>query len=435
MMVEGIEKAIAAPARRRYFIFFLLFLMVMINYIDRANLSIAGPEMAKEFGWSLSLLGVALSALFWVYAPGLLLWGAALDIIGTRRGYTAGMLIWSIASVLTGAITGFGTLLAARCALGAGEAVLPSTCAKVVREWAPARERGWATGLFTAGYFAGPAIGFPICAWLVGIVGWRMMFYILGGITFLFLFVWLLFYRGPENATWLSQTERDKILRERNDTHIGPTGESAPITRLQLLGHRTTWGLVIAQAAAVFTQYLFLTWLPGYLLRAQHLDLKQVGGFSALPFIVALFVTIALGRFSDAKLAHGRRERGGRRLYVVIALLASTAILLIPLTSNFAIIMLLMSISLSGSACTLAMNIALASDLLVNPRYGGLLFGLIGTGSNAVSLLSPIITGLVAQATGDFVGAFLVAGTFSLVSIVSVLWLVKRPIGTVEECQ
>ena len=305
-----------------------------------------------------------------------------------------------------------------------GDAV--SLC-QVVREWTPARERGLGVWSFTAGYHAGPAIGFPICAWLVSSFGWRAMFYILGGATFVFFFVWLFFYFRPEDAKWLGEDERKMILAERNSAAL-QTSTGPSMTRLDLLRHPTTWGLVIAQATSTYTQYMFRTWLPGHLLRAQHLDLKQAGAYSAIPYVTALLASIAFGWLSDRLLSAKTRDRGGRRIYVVLSMLASTAILLVPATDNFALIMFLLAVALAGSGCTLTSNVSLANDMLVDPKYGGLLFGLLGIGSNCLALLAPIVTGVVAQVTGDFAGAFLVAGTLSAIGITCVLVLVRKPI-------
>lgn len=416
--------------RRRYAVMLLLLMLVTINYMDRANLAIAGPQIAHEFGWGPGVLGVVFSALFWVYPPGLLLWGALLDLIGTRVAYAAGLLIWSLASVFTGTITGLGSLLGARIALGVGESVMPSGSAKVVREWSPARERGLATGMFTAGYYAGPAIGFPICAWLAAALGWRAMFYALGSLSLLFFVVWLIVYQRPEKAKWLGRSERDMIVAERDSAALRASMPSnVPMTRRQLLRHPTTWGLVIAQASSTYTQYLFLTWLPGYLLHSQGLSLTQAGGWGSLPYVVALVASIAFGWYTDRRLSGGARDRGGRRIYVVVSMIASTAILLVPLAHNFGLVIGLMAISLAGSGCTLTTNVSLAHDMLVEPKVAGLLFGTLGLGSNCLALFSPVITGLVVQHTNEFSGAFIVAGVLSVIGILCVLLLVRKPIS------
>ena len=426
---------LASVGHRRYWINLLLLVLVTINYIDRANLAVAGPMMAKEFGWSLSLLGVALSALFWFYTPCLLAWGAILDVVGTRVSYAVGLFIWSLASIATGTINGFGALLGMRWALGLGESVMPSASAKIVREWAPAQERGMAIGIFTAGYYAGPAVGFPLCAWLIASFGWREMFYILGGATLLLFGLWLAVYWPPERAKWLRADEREMILAERGGVPAGPASAQRPMKRTDLLRHSTTWGLIAAQATSTYTQYLFLTWLPGYLLRAQHMDLKQAGKWGSVPYVVALFASIAFGWYSDKRLDANSRSLGKRRFHVVISLIACTAILAVPLFHSLGVIIFLLAISLAGSGCTLTTNIALANDMLIDPKYAGLLFGLMGIGANVLALLSPMVTGLVAQHTGSFAAAFLVAGTLSVFGIACVLLLVRKPITALKNVQ
>jgi ACS family glucarate transporter-like MFS transporter len=361
----------------------------------------------------------------------LLGWGALLDVIGTRAAYAVGLFIWALASVVTGGINGFGALLGCRWGLGLGESVMPSASAKIVREWSPANERGFSTGVFTAGYYAGPAVGFPLCAWLVASLGWRAMFYILGGATFLLFFLWLAVYWPPERAKWLRADERDMILAQRGSAPAVTTTRT--MTRADLLRHRTTWGLIAAQATSTYTQYMFLTWLPGYLLRAQHMDLKQAGAWGSVPYIAALLASIAFGWYSDKRLDANSRSLGKRRAHVVISLIACTALLAVPLFHSLGAILLLLAISLAGSGCTLTTNVALANDMLVDPKYAGLLFGLMGIGSNLLALLSPIVTGVVAQLTGGFAAAFLVAGTLSVFGIGCVLLLVRKPITAVME--
>ncbi len=424
----AVQERPLSAGRQRYWVMLLLLVLVTVNYIDRANLSIAGPEMAKEFGWSLARLGFAFSAMFWVYTPMLLVWGAGIDVIGTRMGYAIGLFIWAVASIATGTINGFGTLLGARWALAIGESVAPPACAKVVREWAPIRDRGWSSGAFTAGYYLGPAVGYPICAWLVSSFGWRTMFFVLGGLTLLFVLLWLAVYWPPERARWLRDAERQLILSERDSAVLSAASPRGTMTRGDVLRHPTTWGLVVAQAVSTYTVYLFLMWLPGYLLHTQHINLMQAGIYSTLPYIVALIACIAYGWFSDRALDTASIDRGGRRRYVLAAMIANLAILLVPAVHNFGLIIALLAVSLAGSGCTLTANVALANDMLVDPRFAGLIFGLLGIGSNIVGLFAPIATGLVAQFTGGFGAAFLIAGTITAAGIACVLLLVRSPI-------
>jgi ACS family glucarate transporter-like MFS transporter len=403
--------------------------MVTINYIDRANLAIAGPMMAKEFGWSLTVLGFALSSIFWVYTPGLLFWGAILDVIGIRAAYAIGLVIWAVASVCTGFVNSFNTLIMARWAVGFGEAISPPASSKTVRVWMPARDRGFATGTFTAGYYLGPAIGFPLIATLVGAYGWRLMFVILGVATLVFLGLWLLLFSKPEESKWLSPEERDYIVRERDSTgQREVAGSVSHMSRADVFRSPTTWGLVLASGSAAYTIYVYLTWLPSYFLNVQHFNLAKSGWYSAIPYVVATAACFIVGRFTDRSLDAGRMERGGRRRYLIASMACSCSILLVPVVHNLWVILGLLALTLSGSSCTLTTNIALANDVMPNPKYAGLLFGITGVCSNALALLAPIFTGIIAQATGGFEGAFLLNGGICVVAIVGVLILVRGPI-------
>jgi MFS family permease len=428
-MANSDSASLEPVGRKRYIVVFLLLAMVTINYVDRANLAIAGPLMAKEYGWSLTTLGFALSSVFWVYTPGLLLWGTLLDIIGIRLSYAIGLAIWSLASICTAFIGGFGSLIGARFALGLGESVSPPGSSKAVREWMPASDRGFATGVFTAGYYLGPAIGFPLIAWLVGAYGWRMMFIILGVATLFFLVIWLLLYFPPDRAKWLSDAERRLILTQRDSTvQRESVASTAALTRGDVFRNRTSWGLVLASASAAYTMYVYLTWLPSYFLNVHHMNLAKSGWYSAFPYIIATIACLIVGRFSDRTLTTERMNRGGRRRFVVISMIATAAILLVPLVSDLNLILVLLAITLSGAACTLTTNIALANDLMPDAKYAGSLFGLMGVCSNFLALLAPIFTGIIAQATGGFSGAFLLAGCITAVAIVGVLVLVRGPI-------
>ncbi len=155
----------------------------------------------------------------------------------------------------------------------------------------------------------------------------------------------------------------------------------------------------------------------------------QAGIVSTIPYLVALVAGIAFGWLSDRRLDAARIDRGGRRGYVLVAMIANLAILLVPLAHSLPLIIPLLALSLAGSACTLTANVALANDMLVEPKFAGLLFGLLGIGSNALGLFAPIATGFVAEFWGGFAAAFLLAGTITAAGIACVLFLVRRPIA------
>ncbi len=419
-------------SNRRWWIPVFLFLICALNYVERVNLSVAGPLMAKAFHWTPVVLGFAFSSWLWIYTPCLLLSGWTSDHIGSKLTYAIGLAVWTVGAIATGAINSFGQLIGARLVLGVGESVTPPVQSKISREWAPARERGVFVGMFTAGYYAGPALGIPLAALAVRAWGWRTSFYVLGGSTILFLIAWLIFFWIPEKAWWLPSQERAYILAERN----APSGmklagvDPSAITRAVVFRHRSTWGLVVTQAAAAYSIYFFLTWLPGYLTIARHMQLGALGLFGSLPYVVAAVAAVLVSLYSDRSLKPEQLSAGGRRIATGVLLLISAFILAVPFVDNIWAIEGLISLSMVGAGTALSLNVALANDLTVNPAVAGFLFGILGTGSNVFAILAPIITGFIVQTTGSFNLAFVLDGVVMIAGALSAFLITRHPIAS-----
>src|SRR6202040_1269465 len=221
----------------RFYIAALLFLNLFINFMHRINLSVAAPAIARDFGWDAGKMGLLFSSYQWTYCLFLLLWGWMSDRIGTRWVNGLSVAIWSVAGMLTGVAATFGSMLATRLALGAGEAASFPTSGKVIRQWFPAKERGLATAIFNAGSFAGPAFSAPLVAWLLLKEGWRVSFMITGSLGFVWVILWLKFFRPPSDCSWLPEEERKYILAQtdsRAKAAAPPKG-----TLLRLMGRKT----------------------------------------------------------------------------------------------------------------------------------------------------------------------------------------------------
>ncbi len=147
--------------RRRYWVYFLLFLFNVICYLDRINMSVAGKPIAVEFGLTPIQLGYLFSSFLWAYVVMMLPSGRMVDSLGAHRLAAIGATFWSIAQMLTGLTTGFVAMLIARLGLGAGEAPTFPVSYRGVRDWAPFSERGLAVGLIQAGTLFGPALSAP----------------------------------------------------------------------------------------------------------------------------------------------------------------------------------------------------------------------------------------------------------------------------------
>src|SRR5215212_2557216 len=201
---NGVSSAENAPAARphaghvRWVICGLLFLATTINYIDRQVLGILAPTLQKEIGWNEVQYGYIVTAFQAAYALGLLVVGRVLDIIGTKLGYAAALIFWSLAAMahaLARTPFGFGM---ARFGLGLGEAGNFPAAIKTVAEWFPKRERAFATGIFNSGSNVGAILAPAIVPWIALTWSWRAAFLITGAIGFLWLILWWWLYQPPE---------------------------------------------------------------------------------------------------------------------------------------------------------------------------------------------------------------------------------------------
>ena len=409
----------------RTWIYILLVTACSINYIDRVVLSVSAQPISKEFGISTIQLGYLFSAFLWSYLVFVLPWGIYVDRVGTRRATTVGMGIWSAATLLTGASWNFGSAFASRLLMGFGESSTYPAGGRAIREWMPAGERGFATTVFNCGGYIGPALGSVLMSYLVSDLGWRGAFFCAGGIGFLWLIFWSLVFRQPEEATFIGEEERAKILRERGGKAV--PGQSAPMAAL--LKCKSMWGVFITQGCAVYTVYLFLTWLPSYLQATRGLTLLKTGLYTAIPYAVAVPGTILIGALSDRLLRDVGVTSGRRRLMVVIMLLCSSGILLTPWITETWILLALFSVSLTSIGSAVGLNITLTNDLLTNPGNAGRANGFLVTGGNLFGVLAPIITGYVISGTGSYDWAFVVAGLLLLCGAVACLTMTREPIS------
>ena len=412
--------------RRRYWVYFLLFVFNVICYLDRINMSVAGKSVAQEFGLSPVQLGYLFSSFLWAYVAMMLPSGHLVDKYGAHRLAALGAGFWSVAQMLTAATTGFGTIILARLGLGAGEAPTFPVSYRAVRDWAPAGERGLAVGLIQAGTLFGPAMSAPFVAWLIAALSWRWSFVITGGVGLLWVGVWYALVSTPEKTSWLPEPERRLILAER---HAGAPVAQGGVGYRGLLRSPSAWGLAISQGCAVYSVYLYLSWLPNYLQTERHLSIVNSGLFTAVPFLVGGVVIILTNWIGDRILTPATRPTGARRIVVVACLLLCSIGAAIPFVDSLGgvVILTILPVAFGGTAS--AVNAALANDLLRSQADSGRAFAFMVLGGNVFGLLAPIVTGYIVQATGSFSSAFVLAGALSFAGAAASFLLTRHTLG------
>jgi MFS family permease len=413
--------------RRRYWVYGLLFLMNAISYTDRVNMSLAGRPISEEFHLTPVTLGYLFSSFLWAYVLMMLPGGRLIDTLGAHRVATICSAVWSVAQICTGLAGNVWFMLVARLGLGIGEAPVSPISYRSVREWGPHTEHGTAIGAIQSGSLIGPALGSPIVAWLITIVSWRGSFYITGAVGLAWALIWTLIVSTPERTKWLPNAERQKILAER---HVGePPPASGGIGYLGLLRSPTMWGVAISQGCAVYSLYLYLSWLPNYLQTARHVSMMASGFFTSVPFLVGAVMIVVVNWIGDRMLTPATLRGGRRRVVVVTCLILAAGGVFIPYVESLPVVILLTILPITFGNTASAVNAALTSDLLRSPADAGRAFAFLVLGGNVFGLLAPIVTGYIVELTGTFDSAFFVAGVLALFGAAVSLLMTHHTIG------
>jgi ACS family glucarate transporter-like MFS transporter len=433
----SMPKQMSAPAYtrslwtgKRFYIVVFLFFNMFINYMDRINLSVAAPTISKIFKWDSATMGWIFSCYLFTYMIFLIPWGRATDKYGSRKVGAVSMVLWSLGGMASGATVGFASMLAARLGLGIGEAASFPICGKAVRQWFPASERGLATAIFNAGTFAGPALSAPIVAWLVLQTGWRMSFMITGAMGIIWAILWYAFYRAPAECTWLPEDERKYLLSQTvapakaGAAQPGPTKGALGL----LLSRKTMWGQFLTQGCCAYTMYLFLAWLPSYMVRERHMDLMKASWFTAMPYLLSVVFGILIGKLSDSILTPEAVKQGKRRTLLIVFILLSSVVLLTNLVSNQWVVVVLIAVALTSISSALTLNIAMCNDLVWDPSMAATALGFQILGGNSLGFLAPILTGYIVKATGSFNSAFILAGCLLFLGATTSLTMTRRPL-------
>jgi sugar phosphate permease len=403
----------------------LLGVGVLINYFDRINLSVAAPQLKAAFNLSPAEMGLLFSAFFWPYALLQVPAGVVLDRFGVTRLGRWGAFLWAVASTVTAFASGFGGIFAARAMLGIAEAPGFPVSAKATGYWFPRKERALATAIFDAAAKFSNVIGVPLVAVVVVGMGWRWGFGVTAALSFAYFVAFFLIYRDPSQDTKLSEAERRYIV-EGGATPEGTASASVFAMLGYLLKKSKVWGLTIGFAAYGYSFYLFLTWLPGYLVQTMHMSILKSAGFAAIPWAVATVADLVVGGWLiDHLIARGRDETRVRKAVLVCGMVLGLAVFGATLTTNPLWAIVWISIALGGLAAAAPVGWSLPS--LIAPKGGvGTIGGIMNFVNNLMGVAAPVVTGFIVGATNSFTNAFLIAGVILVIGIVSFVFVMGR---------
>ena len=410
---------------RRWWIGVLLGSGILVNYFDRITLSVAAPQLQQEFGLNAAEIGLIFSIFFWSYALLQIPVGVVLDRFGVMPIGRIGAALWSLATALTALAGGVGGIIAARLLLGIAEAPAFPANAKATGYWFPRSERGLATAIFDSAAKFSNVIGAPLIGLAVVIFGWRGAFWSMAVLNFVYFILFYLVYRDPSADHRLSAVELEYI-QSGGGAREGPAATSASAMLGYLLSTRKIWGLTIGFAAYGYSFALFLTWLPGYLVREMHLSILGSAEYTAIPWLVATVTDLVIGGWLiDHLIRRGNDETRVRKTVLVSGMLLGLAVFGAAFTTNPALAIGWISLALAGLAAAAPVGWSIPS--LIAPKGGAATVGgIMNFVNNLMGAVAPIITGFIVGVTGSFAGAFLVAGIALLIGIFAYVVLLGR---------
>ncbi|WP_336777508.1 MFS transporter [Pantoea sp. USHLN256] len=410
--------------RIRWLMIVFCFFAIAINYIDRINLAIAAPHIKADLGLDDTSMGLILGAFFWTYALMQIPAGRLLDRLGARAGLAIAVGWWSLFTVFTSFGKGFTSLFAARLALGLGEAGGNPGCVKVVYSWFPKKQRATASGIFDAGPRAGSALALPLVAWLISVWNWETSFIVTGALGLIWVVIWLVFYREPEEMKGLDETERQNLLEDRA---LPTTQANAKVELWSLFRHRNVWGMMIGFFCMNFATYFFVTWFPTYLTVAHGFSLKELGTLGAIPALMGIPGSLLGGVVSDALYRKGFSLTVARKTCLISGMLLSSVIAFAAFTDSIAVILTLFSITYAGLAFTAANIWTLPADVAPASNYVATLGGIQNFAGNLAGIVTASFTGLMLSLShGSFVVPLLVAGGICVLGALTFMFVLGK---------
>ena len=396
----------------------LLFFAASVNYMDRQVIGLLKPTLQAQFGWTEIGYSNIVLAFQFAYGASLVVVGKLIDRIGTRKGFTLAVLFWSISAMAHAAASSVLQFAVARLSLGVGESGSFPASIKAVAEWFPKKERALATGIFNSGTNVGAIITPLIVPWITVRFGWRMAFIATGALGLVWIAVWLILYRRPEESSLVSPGELAYIQSDRE-------APAATVSWRVLLRFRQTWAVGLGKFFTDPIWFVYLFWMPDFLSRNLKLDLRGM----ALPLFViytgASVGSVAGGWLSSWLIRSGWSVNASRKTAMLICALAVTPIMLAARTSNAWTAVLLVALAAGAHQGWSANIYTLTSDMFPRSAVASVVGFATLMGTVSGMLISKTV-GYILQRTGSYVPVFVLAGSAYLVALLFVQLFAPR---------
>jgi MFS family permease len=393
---------LTAPTTARWSVVVLLAAALFINYVDRGAVPTAAHLIQEDLGLSTEQLGLVFSAFSLTYALLQIPVGALAERFGAWRILAGGLALWGCATMWVGGARSFAALLALRLLLGIGESAAFPSVSKLLATVVPVRELGSANGVVAFAYLVGPAVGAYGGGLLMALYGWRVMFWILGAVSLL----WLL--------PWARMTPPRRAIQ----------GSAASAPRLgAVLRQMPLWGASLGHFSSNYVFYFILNWLPFYLVRERGFSTASMASLIGSAYLVnalsALFAGWAIDRYAARS---GRMTLAYKAVMVAYHVGSVVCMFCIALgTQSWAVAGIFVYQLLSGISSP---GIFAIAQILAGPSASGRWVGIQNAIGNLAGVIAPALTGILVAGGEHFTAAFVVAAGMSILGLIGWVWMV-----------
>ena len=370
----------------------LLALAIFINALDRGNFSTAAPLIKDQLQLTNFEVGVLTSAFFWTYVPGHFLSGWLSERIDPYRTLALGLLVWSIATLLTGLASGFAMLLGLRLLLGLGESAGWPASSKLLALHIPGDRLASANALTGAGLMLGNGVGILLGGLMIANFGWRALFFVFGGVSLLWLVPWL------------------RLKRPAPPLHDdGRVIDHGPAPSFQtMLGKREMWGTALGHFCNNYPYFLVLSWLPLYLVKQQGYSITAMAWLGGTVYFLSAVFGLIGARIADRWIVRGGTQNQVRKTMVQASLVIAFGCMLACAFGSPQIAVIgLLAYSLANGLG--AFSVFSIGQTIAGPRCAGKWVGIQNGVAGMSGVIGPLLTGWSIDATGNYRVAFLIA--------------------------
>lgn len=413
----------------RWWVVGLVALAAVINYIDRQAFGALWPDIAADLFPEMEqdatkkIYGTIMTFFILSYAAGQTIFGKIFDWIGTRIGFALSIGVWSLATFLHAFAQGMLSFSIIRSILGIAEAGNWPGAAKANAEWFPTKERAFAQGIFNSGAAIGGIVAYPIIGILSAYMGWQSIFIVVSILGFIWLLPWFYIVKAdPKNHQWLTDSEKEYILSGQKNQDLDDDGtfdEGYNPNTGKLMGHKESWGVIIASAALDPIWWLFIGWIPLYLSEVYGMDVKGIAFTAWVPYVGAMIGAWFGGLLAQNRLGAGWSVDKTRKMVITLGcIIMIPCFIALKAPGSAMNAVLIMAVLLFGFQTAIGNVQTIPSDL-----FGGKVVGtLSGFAGTAAKLAGAALTYIIPYITtgGNYTLAFLVGGALTAIALFAV---------------